>query len=117
VTAWVDGQGELMFDWLPTHGANAGKRTRLLREDVVHLKDRSDDGYLGRARIDRAAASLQSAIELQMQSTQFSANSVRPSGMLTTEQKSRRRAPGDFDKSGKITTQPKVREGRSFPRV
>ena len=83
VTAWVDNAGGLLFDFIPTLPPDAGKRRRLLREDVLFVKDRSDDGVIGRSRISRAALSLQSALTLETSSRQFLANASRPAGALT----------------------------------
>jgi HK97 family phage portal protein len=82
VMPWVDDQGALYFDYLPMVPPNAGQRRRLLREEVVHLKDRSDTGVLGVSRLYRAGNTLQHALEMQTASYQFSANMARPSGTL-----------------------------------
>jgi HK97 family phage portal protein len=83
VTPWVDDAGELLFDYLPTLPPGAGKRRRYLRDDVLFVKDRSDDGHIGRSRISRAALTLQSALTLETSSRQFLANASRPAGALT----------------------------------
>lgn len=83
VTPLVTDDGSLVFDFLPMVPPDAGKRRRLARADVLFVKDRSDDGRLGRARISRAALSMQSAINLQRQSQQFFMNLSRPAGTLT----------------------------------
>lgn len=84
IVPWVDDAGELLFDYLPTLPPNAGKRRRLLRDEVLFVKDRSDDGVVGRSRISRASASMQSALELQRSSTQFFGNMSRPAGAITS---------------------------------
>jgi HK97 family phage portal protein len=82
VTPWLDENGALYFDFIPTQPPGAGQRRRLLRQDVILLKDRSDTGVLGVPRITRAANSLQHALEMQTASYQFSANMARPAGTL-----------------------------------
>jgi phage portal protein BeeE len=82
VTPWVADDGALLFDFLPALSPNAGKRRRYTRDDYLFMKDRSDDGVIGRSRISRAAQSLQSALQLQVQSTAFFGNMSRPAGTL-----------------------------------
>ncbi|MGQ0582779.1 MAG: phage portal protein [Reyranella sp.] len=83
VTPWMNDGGDLLFDFMPTLPPNAGKRRRYLREDVLFVKDRSDDGVIGRSRISRAAKSLQTAIQIETSSSQFMGNAARPAGTLT----------------------------------
>src|SRR5205823_9877914 len=45
VTPWVADDGSLMFDFIPVYPPNAGRRRRLLRDDTLYLRDRSDDGH------------------------------------------------------------------------
>jgi HK97 family phage portal protein len=63
------------------------ERRRLLDSDVLHLRDRSDDGLIGRARHDRAHPVIAAALAL----TEFSGNSYRngayPSGVLQADGK------------------------------
>ena len=39
-----------------TSVGGTGRMRRLLRIEVFHLRDRSDDGLIGRSRLQRAAA-------------------------------------------------------------
>ena len=74
-------------------GAGASKR-RLLADDVVHLKDRSDDGLIGRSRLSRAGDVLRTATSQQTFARSFLDRGAQPSGVIghpgtmTMEQKS-----------------------------
>ena len=57
--------------------------TRYLEGEVFHLRDRSDDGIVGRSCISRAPAVLQAAGGLQTFSTAVWDNAAAPSGMVT----------------------------------
>lgn len=61
------------------------QRRRLLDSEVFHLRDRSDDGLLGRARHERAHPVIAAALAL----TEFSGNSYQngayPSGIIQAE--------------------------------
>ena len=56
---------------------------RYLEGEVFHLRDRSDDGIVGRSCISRAPAVLQAATGLQTFSTAVWDNAAAPSGLLT----------------------------------
>lgn len=83
VVPWVDEQGDLLFDYLPTLPPRAGQKRRLLREEVLFVRDRSDDGHVGRSRIARASRSLQTALQVEGSASQFMGNASRPAGALT----------------------------------
>ena len=76
--------GELAFDVqrvaYPWGGTGAPRR--FLEGEVVHVKDRSDDGYLGRSRLSRAPEVLAAAMGLQTFSLSVWANAAMPSGVL-----------------------------------
>lgn len=84
ITPYVDDNGVLLFDFIPTVPPNAGKRRRYLRDDVLFVKDRSDSGVLGVSRLTRAAGALGIALDLQRNSATFMTNASRPGGYLTT---------------------------------
>jgi HK97 family phage portal protein len=56
---------------------------RLLADDVLHLRDRSDDGLVGRSRISRAPDVIAAAHELQVYSASVWQNAAAPSGLIT----------------------------------
>lgn len=77
--------GRLAFDVVAhrTPWGGAGMPKRYLASDVLHLKDRSDDGWLGRSRISRAPDVLAAAVGLQTYSAYLWENAATPSGMVT----------------------------------
>lgn len=87
VSPWQSDDGALRFDYTPVIAPGAGQRRTLLREEVLFVADRSDNGLIGVPRLQRAAGALRAAIELQEASTQFSMNSTRPSGYMTAPQR------------------------------
>lgn len=60
-------------------------RRRLVADDVFFLRDRSDDGRIGRSRISRAPDVLGNAIALQSFAGHAWANQAVPSGVITLE--------------------------------
>ncbi len=58
---------------------------RLLDDSVFHLKDRSDDGFLGRSRISRAPDVITNAALLQDYSVSTWRNAATPSGAVEVE--------------------------------
>jgi HK97 family phage portal protein len=59
-----------------------GLPRRLLAGDVFHLRDRSDDGLLGRSRLSRAPEVLGNALALQEWSGAMWRNGATPSGAI-----------------------------------
>jgi HK97 family phage portal protein len=64
-----------------------GRVRRLLADEVIHLRDRSDDGLIGRSRLQRAAATIGNGLSLQEFSASLWRNSANPSGALQAENK------------------------------
>ncbi len=88
---WVSVQllpsGRLAYDVIEQiglHGAT-GRVRRLLGGEVLHLRDRSDDGLVGRSRLLRAAGAAEAAVLVQTHSNKIFANAARPSGVLETD--------------------------------
>lgn len=77
--------GRLVYDVVSyqTPWGGNGTPRRFLQDEVFHLRDRSDDGYVGRSRLARAPAVLTAAIGLQTFSTAIWDNAATPSGMVT----------------------------------
>ncbi len=73
--------GRLAFDISDQRGRPS--RRRLLDDQVLHLKDRSDDGLIGRSRLQRAAGAVSAALDTQTYAAALMANSVQPSGAIT----------------------------------
>ncbi len=63
------------------------QRRRLLDTEVLHLRDRSDDGLLGRARHDRAHPVIAAALALTEYAGNQYKNGAYPSGVLQTDHK------------------------------
>ncbi|MCC6611178.1 MAG: phage portal protein [Burkholderiales bacterium] len=64
-----------------------GRPRRLLQDEVFHLRDRSDDGLVGRSRLQRAAAVVQAGLGMQDFAVALYRNGVNPSGALEMEAK------------------------------
>ncbi|MDQ2801713.1 MAG: phage portal protein, partial [Pseudomonadota bacterium] len=77
--------GRLAFDitlsTFPWNGGGSPLR-RVFAEDCFWLKDRSDDGYLGRSVLSRAPMVLKAALGIQTYSSALWDNAATPSGML-----------------------------------
>ena len=83
--AWMQApSGRLVYD--VTEQGPAGRQRRLLADDVAHLKDRSDDGLIGRSRLARSAEAVAHGLDLQTRQRAVVANGAAPSGAITSEQ-------------------------------
>lgn len=83
--AWQQApSGRLVYD--VAEQGPAGRRYRLLADGVAHLKDRSDDGLIGRSRLSRAAEAVAHGLDLQTRQRAVVANGAAPSGAITSEQ-------------------------------
>jgi HK97 family phage portal protein len=77
--------GRLAYDvvrFIAPWGGN-GQPRRLLDDEVFHLRDRSDDGIIGRSRISRAPDVLGQAVGIQTYASAMWANGATPAGVLT----------------------------------
>lgn len=81
--------GRLAYDvvHVTTMFGGTGRPKRLLEGEVLHLRDRTDDGIIGRSRLSRAAAVVSSALSLQEFVSSMWDNGVHPSGVLEAEAK------------------------------
>ncbi len=59
----------------------------LLADDVIHLRDRSDDGLVGKSRLTRAGSAMRCALHIQQFSESLYQNGTQPSGALKHDQK------------------------------
>jgi HK97 family phage portal protein len=84
VTVQLRAGQRLAFDVFEPYAARANTR-RLLPEEVVYLKDRSDDGMIGRSRLARAAEVVGASAAASQFAASFFKNSMNPSGVLETE--------------------------------
>ncbi len=89
--AWVSPMlapsGRLVYDVTEQTGlyGQTGRIRRLLSGDVLHLRDRSDDGILGRSRLSRSPATIAAALQGNEFAHAFLANGAQPSGAITSE--------------------------------
>lgn len=75
--------GRLAYDaMIPTMPGAPSMRRRYLQDEVVHIKDRSDDGLIGVSRISRAHDVLANAASLQEWSLASWRNAGTPSGAI-----------------------------------
>ncbi|MCA0200359.1 MAG: phage portal protein [Proteobacteria bacterium] len=79
--------GRLAFDVseVSTIPGASGRSRRLLEDEVLLLRDRTDDGLIGRSRLQRAPGVLQPAADLQQFTTAMWRNGINPSGVLETD--------------------------------
>ena len=79
--------GRLAYDVTEQMGlfGTTGRTRRLLRDSVLHVRDRSDDGILGISRLRRASAVLGAAMGLQDFAAGSLAQGIYPSGVVTAE--------------------------------
>lgn len=81
--------GRLAYDIVEVinlYGAT-GRPRRLLEGEVLHLRDRSDDGHIGRSRLSRAGAVVGAALSVQEFAGALYDNGINPSGALEVEGK------------------------------
>jgi HK97 family phage portal protein len=90
---WVSIQllpsGRLAYDVVEITNiyGGTGRPRRLLEGEVFHLRDRTDDGLIGRSRLQRAAAVVAAGLNIQAFASQLYRNGVNPSGVLTVDGK------------------------------
>lgn len=60
-----------------------GRRFRLLPEEMLHLRDRSDDGIIGKSRLQRTREALGTTIATERHAASTFKNGVRLSGVLS----------------------------------
>jgi HK97 family phage portal protein len=80
--------GQLVYDVYDQPGIYAptqGRRRRLLQHEVIHVRDRSDDGLIGKSRLQRAAAVLRNAQAVNSFATSILENGLHVSDVLTSE--------------------------------
>ncbi len=76
--------GRLAFDITDItaiHGGT-GKVRRLFQDECVLIRDRSDDGLLGRSRLARAGAVISAGLSIQEFSSSLYSNGINPTGAL-----------------------------------
>lgn len=61
-----------------------GKTWRLLQSEVIYLRDRTDDGLIGRSRLHRAAQAVEGVKASNDFARQFLNNGAQPSGVISS---------------------------------
>ena len=84
-----------------------GLARRYLDSEVLHLRDRSSDGYLGVSRLARAPEVLEGALQLQTFTNSTFRNGTVPSGTITH--------PAKLSSDGKAYLAEKFREAYAGP--
>lgn len=81
--------GRLAYDItdIVTAYGGTGRQRRLFGDEVVHLKDATDDGLVGRSRLARAGYVFAAALGVQEMAAALYKNSANPSGVVSTELK------------------------------
>jgi HK97 family phage portal protein len=80
--------GRLVYDVTDmTSVGGTGRMRRLLQDQVFHLRDRSDDGLIGRSRLQRAAAVVSAGLSIQEFANALYRNGANPSGAVELEGK------------------------------
>ncbi|MFS8052329.1 phage portal protein [Rhizobium sp. BR 317] len=64
-----------------------GNTRRYLEGEVIHLRDRTDDGKIGRSRLSRAAETVDAVHAANTHARAFLNNGASPSGVLETDNK------------------------------
>ena len=82
--------GRLVYDVFAQPGVYSpenGRARRLLQDEVIHIRDRSDDGVIGKSRLQRGAATINAAHTVNEFSNNVNHNGVVPSGVISTDAK------------------------------
>lgn len=81
--------GRLVYDVVAYQGpfGGTGRMRRLLDSEVVHIRDRSDDGLIGRSRLSRARATFSTALAAHEYAAATYENKAAPSGALMVKGK------------------------------
>ncbi|MBJ7535438.1 phage portal protein [Rhodomicrobium vannielii ATCC 17100] len=76
--------GQLVYDVqdVTSIWGGTGRTRRLLADEVIHIRDRTDDGLIGRSRLHRAAGAVGAAMSLQEFTGSMWRNGVHPSGAI-----------------------------------
>ena len=81
--------GRLVYDVtnLITSYGGTGQTRRLLQGEVLHLRDRSDNGLVGKSRLQRASAVIDAGLSVQEFAGSMYSNGANPSGALELDGK------------------------------
>jgi HK97 family phage portal protein len=81
--------GKLVYDVteITSLYGGTGRMRRLLQDEVLHIRDRTDDGLLGRSRLYRARSAVGGALAVQNFSASMWEHGANPSGVITVKKK------------------------------
>lgn len=87
VTVQMLPNGRLVYDVFEQIGiyGQYGQRRRLLQGNVIHIRDRSDDGVIGKSRLQRCAATVRGAQTVHDFAAAAFRNGFYPSGVIMTD--------------------------------
>lgn len=87
VTPLLLPSGRLAFDVvdMTTLAGGSGKTRRLLDSEVIHLKDRTDDGFIGRSRLARCASPIRVSLTQESFGENLYENRATPSAAVSFE--------------------------------
>jgi HK97 family phage portal protein len=81
--------GRLVYDVsdITSVYGGSGRSRRLLQDEVLHIRDRTDDGLIGRSRLQRARSAVGQALALQNFASSMWKNQAVPSGVVQTKKR------------------------------
>lgn len=87
VTPLLLPSGRLAFDVvdMTTLAGGSGKTRRLLDSEIIHLKDRTDDGFIGRSRLARCASPIRVSLTQESFGENLYENRATPSAAVSFE--------------------------------
>lgn len=100
VSVQLMSSGRLAYDIYEVnclYGGTDGRRRRLLADEVIHLKDRSNDGLVGVSRLQRALGAVKTAVNIAEASNATFENGCYPSGVIES--------PAKLDKDQRLEMQ------------
>jgi HK97 family phage portal protein len=91
--SWVSVQllpsGRLAYDIVELTAlyGGTGRQRRLLQGEVLHLRDRTDEGLVGKSRLSRARSVIDASAQVQQFANSVYRNGVAPSGILEADER------------------------------
>ena len=99
IKRYVEGlQSELFYEFT---GVQTGEKITVPEADVLHIRDGSDDGVVGKSRITQAREAIGLALGAQEYGARFFANDATPPGVLIHPQALKGEAAANIKKSWK----------------
>jgi HK97 family phage portal protein len=79
--------GRLVYEVteITSMSGGTGASRRLLQSEVFHLRDRTDDGLVGKSRLQRAASVVSAGLSVQQFANSMYKNGINPSGALEVD--------------------------------